>query len=97
MITNALAIIMFIFALISGVANIYASKKLAEHIGYKDGALTLFHVTQFSVVSFGKIDYQLDDEKSVMLFNKLRKTIVYSYIIFFPLSFITFVFHALEL
>ena len=95
MVTTILFICAFLLAGLYMIAGSVASYKLSNHLGYSGGFLKLWNTTQLSVMSFGKLDYSLDDTEASQLFAKLKKIILFFYSVFIPLVVITFVMHFL--
>ena len=95
MVTTILFICAFSLTGLYMIAGSIASCKLSNHIDYSGGFLKLWNVTQLFVMSFGKLDYSLDDAEALQLFANLKKTIMFFYSVFIPLVVITFVVHFL--
>lgn len=97
MVTTILFICVFSLTGLYAVIGSVAAIRLSNYIGYSDGFLKLWNVTQLAVMSFGKLDYSIEDAKAQELFASLKKVIFYFYFIFIPLAIVTFVVHFLGL
>lgn len=95
MVTTILFVCVFSLAVLYAIIGSVAAIRLSNHIGYSDGFLKLWNVTQLTVISFGKLDYSVEDAKAQELFVSLKKVILYFYSIFIPLAIVTFVVHFL--
>lgn len=91
MVTVILFTCVFLLVVVYCILGTVAAIRLSNHIGYSDGYLKLWNVTQLAVMSFGKLDYVINDDEGLRLFLKLKKLILIFYSIFLPLAVITFV------
>jgi hypothetical protein len=96
MVTIYLFFLTFIVTIFFIVANLVRAGRLAKHLNYEGGALQLLNVTQYQVMSFGKLDYDLPDEKSKALYLMLKSMIMKTYMCLLPLLLITFVANFIE-
>jgi len=97
MVTTILFVCVFAITGLYAIIGSIAAIRLSNHIGYSDGFLKLWNVTQLAVMSFGRLDYSVEDAKAQELFSSLKKVIFFFYSIFIPLALVTFVMHFLGL
>ena len=95
MVTKILLICVFSLTGLYMVVGSIVSYKLSNHLEYSGGFLKLWNITQLSVMSFGKLDYSLNDAEASQLFSNLKKIILFYYSVFIPLALVTFVVHFL--
>lgn len=95
MVTTILFVCVFAITGLYVIIGSIAAIRLSNHIGYSNGFLTLWNVTQLAVMSFGRLDYSVEDAKAQELFSSLKKVIFFFYSIFIPLALVTFVMHFL--
>ena len=73
MVTTILSICIFSLTGLYMIAGSIASYKLSNHIEYTGGFLKLWNVTQLYVMSFGKLDYSLDNAQANEIFASLKR------------------------
>lgn len=91
MVTIGLFAITFIVVALYLLFGTVKARQLAKHISYDQGYLKLWNITQLEVMSFGSLDYAIDDEISKQLYSGLRRIIISFYIVFIPLVLAAFV------
>ena len=73
-----------------------AAGSLSSYIDYKNGTYMLYLNTQQHVMGHGKLNYEIIDEQSEVLFQVLRKRIQLLYVVMFPMMLSCFVANLLE-